>query len=157
YDHCIFIGKCTSLSARHVVYALASGWRCFVSENQINPTISLLFNPFACFATAALAAMFVYRRAERIELLGLLPLNEINGWSLLEYQNSEFDGPPLPTAINVGTVFQAGLGGTANALLSTLRFGPELLGHWFAYEHETADLSNWNRYLLMYPGDANTL
>jgi hypothetical protein len=147
YDHCIVIGQRHPLTAKHIVYALASGWRCFVSETEPCPQLSHAFNPSACLATAALATMFVYRRAEHIEELVAQP--DINGWSLFTYTESDDDGPALPFKLDLGEVRQAGVGGTGNALLWALRYGPELAGRWIAFEHESADVTNWNRYLLL--------
>jgi molybdopterin/thiamine biosynthesis adenylyltransferase len=147
YDHCIVIGQEAPVTARHIVYAVASGWRCFVSEIGPHFQQLLAFNPSTCLATAALASMFVYRRAEHIEALVEQP--EINGWSLLSYTESDDDGPALPLKLDLGEVRQAGVGGTGNALLWALRYGPELAGRWIAFEHEAADVTNWNRYLLL--------
>jgi len=147
YDHCIVIGEESQVTAKHIVYAVASGWRCFVSEIRPHSDQALAFNPSACLATAALASMFVYRRAEHIE--DPLAEPEINGWSLLNYTAANNDGPALPSKLDLGEVREAGVGGTGNALLWALRYGPELTGSWIAFEHESADVTNWNRYLLL--------
>ena len=147
YDHCIVIGRTTPLAAKQVVHALASGWRCFVSEVGPPAWPALAFNPCSCLAAAALASMFVYRHAERIQPLIQQP--RIDGWSLLTYRQSSDDGPDLPSELDVDEVRQAGVGGTGNALLWALRYGPALIGRWIAFEHENADVTNWNRYLLL--------
>ncbi|HET8892198.1 MAG TPA: hypothetical protein VFQ41_25095 [Candidatus Angelobacter sp.] len=152
YDHCIVVGSTTPLSANHAVYALASGWRCFVSETASRVLPALAFNPSSCLATAAMACMFVYRQAEKIQSWVQQP--EINGWSLLTYKESPHDGPSLPEDLNIHEVRQAGVGGTGNALLWALRHGPDLIGRWIAFEHEAADVTNWNRYMLLNFNDA---
>lgn len=157
YDYCIVIGRDTPLSARQVIYASASGWRCFVSEVGASWSLPMTFNPLTALATAALASMFIYRRAEKIEVVGVEQDLHISGWSLLNYCISPDDGPGLPSEICLGEVGQAGLGGTGNALLWALRFGPELVGRWIAFEHELTDCTNWNRYLLMRATDVEVL
>lgn len=152
YDHCLVVGNQKHVPAAHVVYALASGWRCFVSEAGPLLRPPLTFNSSSCLATASLTAMFLYHRAEHIETI--VQESEINGWSLWDYTRSTQDGPDLPPILEVGNVWQAGMGGTGNALLWALRYGPDLAGKWSAAEHENADLTNWNRYLLMNFEDA---
>src|SRR5260370_23189072 len=142
------------MSVRQVVYASAAGWRFFVSEIGASWSVPMTFNSLAGLATAALASMFIYRRAEKIEVVGVEQDLHINGWSLLNYCISPDDGPGLPAELHLGEVGQAGLGGTGNALLGALRFGPELVGRWIAFEHENAECTNWNRYLLMKATDA---
>lgn len=147
YDHCIVIGRTTPLAAKHIVHVLASGWRCFVSEVGPSAWPAMAFNPCSCLAAAALASMFVYRHAEGIQ--SLVQQSRIDGWSLLTYRQSPDDGPDLPPELDIDEVREAGVGGTGNALLWALSYGPSLTGRWIAFEHENADITNWNRYLLL--------
>jgi hypothetical protein len=156
YDYCFVVGEDCPVPARNVIFAWSSGWRCFISRHRpaTLPNVRGMFNPFAALATASLAVMALYHDAEGLN--EYLHNPEIAGWSLLDYSLSSDDGPPLPTSIDVGRVVQAGLGGTANALLWALRHGPELIGDWRGFEHETLDLSNGNRYLLVGAGDGGS-
>lgn len=153
YDFCISVGEKEWPLCHQTLYAHSRGWRCFVSSNPDSIDWDEGdFNPFACLATAALAAMMVYAKAESIDPSKVS--QEVDGWSLLDFSISTSDGPPLPSTLNLGTVVQAGLGGSANALLWGLRYGPALRGRWVAFEHELLDLTNANRYLLVTPADA---
>lgn len=152
YDFCISVGATKWNASPQAVYLSTSGWRCFVSrDSRFISASGGNLNPFACLATAAFGAMAIYAEAEKLPPERVA--SEIHGWSLFDFSVSAPDGPPLPCELNVGTVVQAGLGGSANALLWALRFGPRLRGRWFAFEHENLDFSNSNRYLLMTPVD----
>lgn len=153
YDYCFVIGEECDVLARCTIYVWASGWRCFVSKRRSlrRPLPGTSVNPFSAVAAASIASMILYHHAEGLN--ERFHSDEINGWSLFDYRLSEDDGPVLPGSIDVGRVIQAGLGGTAQALLWTLRHGPELRGEWHGFEHETLDISNANRYSLMSPTD----
>ncbi|MCI0724934.1 MAG: hypothetical protein L0338_39120 [Acidobacteria bacterium] len=152
YDFSLSVGSAKWNVSNQTVYLTANGWRCFVSRDQcLEPSSTAAFNPFTCLATAALGATAVYVAAENLSLDRVS--REIRGWSLLDFSLSDWDGPPLPPNVDVGTIIQAGLGGSGNALLWALRYGPVLRGRWLAFEHEYLDLTNANRYLLMAPAD----
>jgi hypothetical protein len=152
YDHAIAVGSAPIIAA-HQVFGWSSGWRCFVltDPKEHLPEPGTALNSMASLATAALSAMAVYTKAEKIAEPNLT--TEIPGWSLFDLAVSSVEGPDLPKVLEVGKVIQAGLGGTGNALLWALRFGPELTGQWRAFEHEALELSNGNRYLFMLPND----
>ncbi len=156
YDYCIVIGEECGVLARCAIYAWASGWRCFASK--VRPVThghaGQSLNPFAALAVASLAVMMLYHDAEGLR--ELFHSEEIRGWSLLDYCLTSEDGPALPESIEVGRIVQAGLGGTANALLWALRHGPELSGEWCGFEHEMLEISNANRYLLMRATDVGS-
>jgi hypothetical protein len=153
HDYCFVVGEDCPVPSHNVIHVWSSGWRCFVSRHplRILANVSRRLNPFAVLAAASLAVMVLYHNAE--DLNEYLHSTEIAGWSLLDYSLGSDDGPPLPASIDVGKVVQAGLGGTANALLWCLRYGPELIGEWQSFEHEILDLPNGNRYLLVDVGD----
>ena len=157
FDYEIIIGSVPKGEAKRTIYVWSSGWRCFAS--MLGPietlrTSAKVANPFACLATAALAAMMMYHDGEGLDVF--LHAKEIVGWSLFDLAITSDDGPPLPDNINVGRVVQAGIGGTGNALLWALQHGPELSGDWEGYEHEVLDETNGNRYLLMHASDTGT-
>jgi hypothetical protein len=154
YDYCFVVGEDCPVPSRNVIHVWSSGWRCFVSKHRLRANVSRGLNPFSALATAALAVMVLYHDAEGLN--EYLHSPEIAGWSLLDYSLGSEDGPPLPASINVGRVVQAGLGGTANALLWCLRHGPKLTGEWQSFEHEILDLPNGNRYLLVDAGDTRS-
>lgn len=156
YDYCLVIGEKCDVPARCTIYVWASGWRCFVSKRRSlrHPLPGRSVNPFSAVAAASIASMILYYDAEGLS--ERFHSDEINGWSLFDYGLAADDGPVLPASIDVGHVTQAGLGGTAQALLWTLRHGPELRGEWESFEHEMLDISNANRYSLMKPTDTGS-
>jgi hypothetical protein len=149
YDYCIVVGEDCNVTAKTVIHVWASGWRCFASKGRLATTCRAqeVLNPFACLAAASIALMILYHDAEGLQ--EFLHADAVDGWSLFDYTLSSDDGPELPQQIEVGQVVQAGLGGTANALLWALRYGPSLLGNWRGFEHEMLETSNANRYSLM--------
>jgi hypothetical protein len=156
YDYCFVIGEKCDVQARCTIYVWASGWRCFASKRRSlrRPLLGTSVNPFSAVAAASIGSMILYHDAEGLN--ERFHSDEINGWSLFDYCLSDDDGPVLPASIDVGHVIQAGLGGTAQALLWTLRHGPELRGEWHGFEHEMLDISNSNRYSFMKPTDAGS-
>lgn len=151
YDFCLSIGP-GSCPADRTIWSWNERWCCFVNEtghpSSADPADR---NPLSSLATAAIACMLLYARAESVAPLTLA--TKVHGWSLFDYCESAGDsGPSLPKQLRVGRIFQAGLGGTGNALLWALRFGPDLIGSWTAFEHEHIDPSNF-RYLLMKGSD----
>jgi hypothetical protein len=156
YDYCFVIGEKCDVLARCTIYVWASGWRCFASKLRSlrRPLPGTSVNPFSAVAAASIASMILYHDAEGLN--EGFHSHEINGWSLFDYRLSEDDGPDLPASIDVGHLTQAGLGGTGQALLWTLRHGPELRGEWHGFEHEMLDMSNANRYSLMKPTDTGS-
>lgn len=151
YDYAIVIGNRHNVSARRVLHVLPSGWRCFARFGRVIESPSPMVNSLSCLATSAIAAMMIYREAEDVHTFPFE--SEVCGWSLFNYETTSDDGPPLPEVLNVGHVLQAGIGGTGNALLWALLYGPDLFGSWTAFEHEELDVTNI-RYLLMKSGDA---
>ncbi len=150
-DIVVAVGTTRETSELDVIHVGSDGWRALLSRD--GPVGSgATTNPFGAGAAACFGAANVFRRIfadqlSRGDLDGRIDL------SLSTYLQDSAAEPALPECCNLGDAYLVGLGAIGNGAVWALSRVPGLAGVLHLVDHENADLSNLQRYVMTTQND----
>ena len=139
------VGK-TAAAGLDVINIGSNGWRALLSRDGPVGSGSTT-NPFGAGAAACFGAANVFRRI----FADQLPRGELDDridLSLLTYLQGPAAGSALPERCDLGDTYLVGLGAIGNGAVWALSRVPGLAGVLNLVDHENADLSNLQRYVM---------
>jgi hypothetical protein len=147
----IVVGKAPLAGDMVKLFAGSDGWRALISKDGPVGSGSTT-NPFgagaaACFATANVFRSIFADQLARGELDHRIDL------SMLDYGQTGEAGPALPDEIDLGDAYLVGLGAIGNGAMWALGRLPVLKGTLHAVDHDIADFSNLQRYVMTLQND----
>ncbi|WP_316173351.1 MULTISPECIES: E2 ligase fold family C protein [unclassified Bradyrhizobium] len=145
-DIVVAVGDSKVPSGHDAIYIGSEGWRALLSQDGpvgSGPTS----NPFGAGAAACFGAANVFRKIFA-DQLSRGDLDDQIDLSLLTYLQGAAGEPMLPESIDLGDAYLVGLGAIGNGALWALPRISGLGGTLHVVDHERADLSNLQRYVM---------
>jgi hypothetical protein len=142
----VAVGTTREASGLDVIYIGSDGWRALLSRDGPVGSGSTT-NPFGAGAAACFGAANVFRRI----FADQLPRGDLDkriDLSLSTYLRSSTGGPALPECCDLADAYLVGLGAIGNGAVWALSHVPGLAGVLHLVDHENADLSNLQRYVM---------
>ncbi|MBA7465453.1 E2 ligase fold family C protein [Bradyrhizobium sp. CCH5-F6] len=136
----------TAVAAADVINIGSDGWRALLSRQRPVGSGSTK-NPFGAGAAACFGAANVFRRMFA-DQLPRGDLDDLIDLSLSTYLQGAGAGSELPERCDLGDAYLVGLGAIGNGAVWALSRVPGLAGVLHLVDHENADLSNLQRYVL---------
>lgn len=145
-DTVVAVGNTEVRAGQDAVYVGSEGWRALLSRDGPVGSGSTA-NPFGAGAAACFAAANVFRKI----FADQLPRGDLDDridLSLSTYLQRAAAGSMLPESINLGEAYLVGLGAIGNGAIWALPRVVGLAGILHVVDHERADLSNLQRYVM---------
>ncbi|MGY3487872.1 hypothetical protein ACVW1C_005755 [Bradyrhizobium sp. USDA 4011] len=145
-DIVVAVGDTAVVAGLDVIYIGSDGWRALLSRQGPVRSGSTT-NPFGAGAAACFGAANVFRRIFA-DQLARGDLDDGIDLSLLTYLQGSTTASALPESCDLGDAYLVGLGAIGNGAVWALSRVPGLAGILHLVDHENADLSNLQRYVM---------